>query len=151
MNNDPYQKYNILTLVDIPAFMCINLAFENNEKDKMNQILYKNKYNQYDCLVKNIVNNNFTNVNKKSIIETISSYISFSPSSHNESSKYQNECNSQKIDFTPITNITDIHEYNQFYVYGLTTLNGLLIIMIIIIIFIISNDIHKHSHMKYNK
>ena len=129
INNDPVQKYTYIVLLSVPENSCINLALENNSVDRLNQIKNTGKYNSYDCLVKNISNNNYSNVESKklSIYENLSQYFSPSPSSSLESTN-------QSI------NIIDIHQYNKFYVYGLTTLNMLLIILIIVMLIIITNE-----------
>jgi len=63
----------------------------------------------------------------------MSYYLSGSPSDSNDTKV---ECN--------ITNIhEDIHNYNTFYVYGLTSLNLLFIIIIIVMIFSIIKDSEK--------
>jgi hypothetical protein len=151
INNDPYQKYSIIALIEIPESTCINLALQDNDVDRRFQIENKNKYNSYDCLVKNLVDN-FKNVEKtKTLYETITNYVSYTPSTYNNDNKYKEPSNIDiDIDVTPVTNIQDIHQYNQFYVVGLTSLNFLLIILIIIIIIIISQDnTTSRKHIRY--
>jgi len=142
INNDPYEKYSKLGLIMVPETMCINLALEDNNDDRLSQIK-NNKYVKYDCLVKNSIDT-FKNTNPSSLYETITSYISYSPSTYQKKTHEHNDCN-PVINVSPITNIEDIHQYNQFYVYGLTSLNLLLIIIIVIVIITISNDSKKHN------
>lgn len=119
INNDPIQKYTYIILSTIPENSCINLALEDNNKDRLNQIINMGIYNSYDCIVKNIKNNTPA---KDSIYERLSGIST--PSSTGENN---------------IT-IVDIHQYNKFYVYGLTTLNMLLIVIIVIMLLLITND-----------
>jgi len=130
INNDPIQKYTEITSITIPEAMCINFALEENTIDRLNQITNVGKYNSYDCLVKNISNNSFTNIEKK---ETIYERLTelFTPK---ESPKIINEN----------INIIDIHTYNKFYVYSLASLN-MLLIMIVILMLVTMPDIHKQK------
>ena len=152
INNDPMQKYNLISLLEIPKTMCLNLALENDEQNRMNQILHKSKYNQYDCLVKTMINNSFKNVEIKKdfITEMVEKYMSFSPSSYKEENKTNTITNEIIIgdnNDNDNNDIITIHEYNKFYVYGLTVLNFLLIIVIIIVVLVLTqNTKHKHKH-----
>lgn len=144
INNDPIQKYNLISLLEIPKTMCLNLALENDEQNRMNQILHKSKYNQYDCLVKTMVNNSFKNVEikKNFITEMVEKYISYSPSDDKEDYDKDDKPDivTNQIVIGDITEINDIHMYNKFYVYGLTVLNLLLIIIIIIAVLVLTKD-----------
>ena len=136
INNDPIQKYTEIILLTIPESTCINLALENNVVDRLNQITNVGKYNSYDCLVKNIANNSFTNIENKNdtIYERLTQYFTNTPSN------------------TPSNtiNIIDIHEYNKFYVYGLTSLNMLLIIIIVLMLLTLTNkQFNKSKLTKY--
>jgi hypothetical protein len=137
INTDPIKKYTKLAPIDIPPEYCINLALEDNDTDRNYQIVNKDIYNKYDCLVKNITtmnNNGFTNIEpiKLSFFESMTSYFTGSPSTTIDS----NNCK--------ITNIyEDIHQYNTFYVYGLTSLNFIFIIIIILLIIQIMQDSEK--------
>jgi hypothetical protein len=144
MNNDPIERYSSLSFISIPPETCINLALEDNAKDRHYQIVNKTKYNKYDCLVSDIANNSFTNIvpKKKSVIESLSSYFIGTPSEdYDHDHKENKDCNCN-------VTVEDIHQYNQFYMYGLTSLNLLMIIVIIIIVFVIiqdSENISKHK------
>jgi len=129
INNDPVQKYTYIILSTVTESSCINLALEDNVTNRLNQIKHAGKYNSYDCLVKNISNNSYSNVESKkdTLYERLSNL--FTPSTP-----------STAIDDKTEVKIVDIHQYNKFYVYGLTTLNMLLIIIIIIMLLMITND-----------
>jgi len=141
INIDPIEKYKLLSFLTIPPETCINLALEDNAKDRHYQIVNKTKYNKYDCLVSDIANNSFTNVinKKKNMIESLSEYLTGTPSDQN--TDHDKDCNCN-------VTVQDVHQYNQFYMYGLTSLNLLMIIIIIIIVFVIiqdSKNISKHK------
>ena len=143
INNDPMQKYSLISSLEIPNTMCLNLALENDEENRMNQVLHKNKYNQYDCLVKTMVNNSFKNVEKKDFItEMVEKYMSFSPSEYKEDNKTDDKTDiiTNQIVVNDINEINNIHEYHKFYVYGLTILNLLLIILIIIAVLVLTQN-----------
>ena len=120
-------KTNIV-LSTLEETMCINLALEDKSSDKSNQLKTINKYVTHDCLVKNITNNSYTNVSNEpdSLYERLTGLFTPNASNNNH-------------DHDHIT-IVDIHQYNKFYVYGLTTLNMLLIIIIVIILLLLTND-----------
>ena len=126
INNDPVQKYTYIVLSTLEETMCINLALEDKSSDKSNQLKTINKYVTHDCLVKNITNNSYTNVSNEpdSLYERLTGL--FTPNASNNNHDH-------------IT-IVDIHQYNKFYVYGLTTLNMFLIIIIVIILLLLTND-----------
>lgn len=134
INNDPVEKYTYIVLSTASESTCINLALEDNYIDRLNQIKNVGKYNSYDCLVKNITNNSYTNVkaNDDTLYERLTQL--FTPQSSN----------SDKPDVT----IVDIHQYNKFYVYGLTTLNMLLVIIIILMLLLITNDTKSKVNYK---
>jgi hypothetical protein len=140
INVDPIKKYTKISFIEIPPESCINLALENKEYDRNNQIVHNNIFNKYDCLVKNssiISDNSFTNLEPKkpSLLESMSYYLTGSPS---DSYDKKGDCN------VHVTSIhEDIHQYNTFYVYGLTSLNLLFLIIIIIMIFSIVQDSEK--------
>jgi hypothetical protein len=144
INIDPVKKYTKISLIDIPPESCINLAFENNDFDKRYQIANNSLYNKYDCLATNVVtmkDNSFTNIDvkKTGLLETLSYYIS-GASTPSESNRSGNaECN--------VNIIEDVHQYNTFYVYSLTSLNLLFVIIIIIMIFNIVKDSEKMSQL----
>jgi len=139
INNDPMQKYSLISSLQIPNTMCLNLALENDDKNRMYQISNKSSYNQYDCLVKTMVNNSFKNVEKKDFMtEMLEKYISFSPSEYKEDNKTDTITN--QIVVNDVNEINNIHEYNKFYVYGLTILNLLLIIIIIIAVLVLTQN-----------
>jgi len=145
INNDPIQKYTEIILLTIPESTCINLALENNSIDRQNQIRNVGKYNSYDCLVKSIANNSFTNINNNNdtIYERLSQYFT------NTSSDTPSETLLNTPSNTPSNtiNIVDIHQYNKFYVYGLTTLNMLLIIIIILMLLTLTNSQENNSKL----
>jgi hypothetical protein len=134
INVDPVLKYTHIISLVLFDVNCINLALEDNVGSRLNQIRSANKYNKHDCLVKNVEKEkeNYFNIEtkKNTIYERLS--YAFTPSSDDSNPE-------------TITNIIDIHTYNKFYVYGLTTLNMLLIIIIIIMIVSLSdvNTTHK--------
>ena len=134
MNIDPIEKYTSVSLISIPPETCINLALEDNSIDRNFQIVNKPKYNKYDCLVSDISNNSFTNVAQKklSMIESWTSYFIGTPSNQ-DSNNTNKDCD---VNIT----VEEVHQYNQFYMYGLTSLNLLLIIIGIIMVFSIVQD-----------
>jgi len=135
INNDPLEKYTYIGLLTVPETTCINLALEDNSVDRLNQITRAGKYNSYDCIVKNMSNNSFTNIEnkKESFYDRVTgAFLSPSPAT-----------DSDDIDIN--INIVDIHAYNKFYVYGLTSLNLLLIIIIIIMLLLITNEPVKNK------
>ena len=135
INNNPIEKYSKISLIEIPPESCINLSLEEDIINRDYQIKNKNKYNQYDCLVKNISNISFTNVEPTSIFEKMTYYITgvspITPSGGPSST----ECNINAVEI--------IHQYNTFYVYGLTSLNLLIIIIAGMMIFTIIQDANK--------
>lgn len=133
INIDPVQKYTYIVLSELPKDICINLALEDNMEDRLNQINKGGKYNSYDCLVKNMSKNNNTNGDKE---ETFYERLSnaFVNQNHNTPNDSGNDSGNNSV------TIVDIHTYNKFYVYGLTTLNMLLIIIIIIMLLVITNE-----------
>jgi hypothetical protein len=134
INNDPVQKYTYIILSVVPESICINLALEDNNVDRLNQITQVGKYNSYDCMVKNMTNNNFTNIEdkKNTLYERLTSIFTQTPTA----TASANATIENDIDI----NIVDIHAYNKFYVYGLTSLNLLLIVLIVIMLLMITNE-----------
>lgn len=137
INNDPVQKYTYIVLSTLEETMCINLALEDKSSDKLDQLKTISKYVTHDCLVKNITNNSYTNVKKEpdSLYERLTGL--FTPNASNDNHDH--------------VTIVDIHQYNKFYVYGLTTLNMLLIIIIIIILLMLTNDSTSNNKNKLTK
>jgi hypothetical protein len=141
INTDPITQYTKLTPIDIPPEYCINLALEENETDRNFQIVNKDLYNKYDCMVKNITsmtNNSFTNLEPKKtgIFESMSYYFTGSPSGTQQTQ--EGNCNVQ------VTSILeDVQQNNTFYVYGLTSLNFLFFIIMILMVYQIVLDTEK--------
>jgi len=141
INIDPIKKYTLISSIDIPAESYINLAFEDNDVDRNYQIINNNIYSKYDCLVVNamMINNNFTNIEPKKggIFESLSHYFTGKKS----------EITTEKSDSGCTVNINSeietINQYNNFYVYGLTSLNLLFLIIVIIMVFSLVNDSEK--------
>lgn len=131
INIDPVQKYTYIVLSELPKDICINLALEDNMEDRLNQINKGGKYNSYDCLVKNMSKNNNTNGDKE---ETFYERLSNAFVNQHQNHNTPNDSGNNSV------TIVDIHTYNKFYVYGLTTLNMLLIIIIIIMLLVITNE-----------
>jgi len=131
INNNPVDKYSNISLIEIPNDTCINLALEDNVINRENQIKNNNKYNQYDCLVKNISNISYTNTEPKTIMEKMTDYFIGSPSNTPST-----ECNKLNV-------VEVIHQYNTFYVYGLTSLNIIFVLIIIMMIFSLIKDSGK--------
>jgi hypothetical protein len=142
INSDPIRKYNKISLIEIPKEYCINLSLEDNDSDRKYQIATSNLYNNYDCLVKNISNISFTNNESKKLgmFETMSYFINGSPSINKNDKEDHPDCN---VTVTSI--MEDVNQYNNYYVYGLTTLNCLFIIIIIIMVFNIIQDSKKRQ------
>jgi len=137
INNDPIQKYTSIGLSTISDTMCINLALEDNDKDRLDQIKNAGKYNSYDCMVKNISTPS-VEAKKDTIYERLTDL--FTPT------------NTQTPTQVTEVNIVDIHTYNKFYVYGLSTLNILLIIIIVLILLMITSDnTDKNNHNFMNR
>jgi hypothetical protein len=130
INNDPLLKYTYIVNLTIFDTNCINLALEDYSRDRINQIKNAGKLNSYDCLITNSITEKYDEFKLKndSIYERLSQL--FTPSSPSSTSP----------DVIQEINIVDIHTYNKFYVYGLTTLNMLLIIIVILMIIVLSND-----------
>ena len=140
INIDPIKKYTLISLIDIPAESCINLVLEDNDSNRKYQITNSNLFNKYDCIVTNlnISNDSFTNIEQKNkgIFESMSYYLLGTPSAKGFIDPNK-ECN--------VNIVEDVHQYNTFYFYGLTTLNLLFIIIIIIMIFNIIKDSEKDN------
>jgi len=135
INNDPVLKYTYIVELSLFDVNCINLALEDDTYKRLNQIRNANKYNKYDCLVKNVNKDSYTNIenpspNNNNIYERLSQIFIQSTSNSTSDTEDGNH---------ETTTIIDIHTYNKFYVYGLTILNMLLIIIIIIIVVNISD------------
>jgi hypothetical protein len=142
-NIDPIKKYTKISSIDILPESCINLALEDDNTNRNYQIVKANLYNNYDCLVKNVVNmadNSFTNIEPKKtgIFESLSYYLTGSPSIYEHNKDNNTNCN-----ITVNSVMEDVNEYNTFYIYGLTSLNLLFIIIIIIMVFNIVQDSEK--------
>ena len=138
INNDPVSKYASISSIQVPKTQCINLALEDNHVNRVNQITNKNKFNSKDCI--NIRNENYDNIEenypKNTIIENIQQLIGYTPSSTHNNSNIKNEYNN--------TTIVDVHEYNRFYVYGLTSMNCFLLLIVILMVIVIYDDNAKH-------
>jgi hypothetical protein len=143
INIDPIKKYTQISFIDIPEDSCINFILEDNDSDRKYQISKNSPFMKYDCLVSNILNmsnNSFTNIEpkKSGIFETMSHYLTGAPSVEIDEKHGNSEC---KVTVNSV--MEDVHQYNTFYVYGLTSLNLLFVIIIIIMVFNIVQDSDK--------
>lgn len=145
LNNKSYSEIKTslvespATMVTIKKSLCINFAYEQDidKRTKQVELLSKNAsyqaYNAYNC-------------NSSIIQPTIPSPISGAPAlstsglSGSGESSGTNAINVGGSTLLCNSNNMDIKEYNVYYMYGLTFLNGLLIIISIALILLLVDD-----------
>jgi hypothetical protein len=137
-----------LTITNVKERLCINFAYEQDSKIRAKQVelLKKNSayntYNGYNCI----------SLLESAIGSTIPSPISGAPAlstsglSGSSQSFKTNEINVGGSTLLCNSNNMDIKEYNVYYMYGLTFLNGLLIIISIALILLLVDDKGKKQN-----
>jgi len=136
--SDSDAKTNIYN-TKISDDFCINLALETDTDKRIIQLenLSSNPYANYDCFIKTyILNKNLNNLNSPSNGRYNLSMIN-KPIENMSTIEPIMVCNSNNLTYT---------EYNRYYMYGLTFMNGLLIIIAIAMIFIIFEDNIKNKN-----
>jgi hypothetical protein len=145
LNGKSYSEINTsmntspATMDTIKKTLCINFAYEQDSEKRADQVellanneIYK-AYNAYSC-------------NSSIIQPTIPSPISGAPAlstsglSRSGESSGTNPINVGGSTLMCNSNNMDIKEYNVYYMYGLTFLNGLLIIISIALILLLVDD-----------
>jgi len=125
INNETYNEIQErLSKLTLTKQVCISFAYEQDSETRKKQIklLLNNQeykiYKQYDC-----------NVNTNEVFSPITGVenYDFSPSTNPNNT-------------TVVCNSNNITQFNSYYMYGLTVLNGLLILITIALILLVFDD-----------
>ena len=126
---------NVKTIIynsKISDDFCINLALETDTNNRIIQLenLNNNPYANYDCFIKTYIINKNLNQNTPSNSRYNLSMLN-KPVENMDTTEPRMICNSNNLTYT---------EYNKYYMYGLTFMNGLLLIIAVAMIFMLFED-----------
>jgi hypothetical protein len=140
------------TITDVKGRLCINFAFEQDSKIRAKQILLLEKnsayntYNGYNCIsslstpLGSVIP---SPVSGAPALSTGGLLPNIEPSGSNGTSVVSPVSSTINIEGSTLScnsNNMNIKEYNIYYMYGLTFLNGLLIIISIALILLLVDD-----------
>ncbi len=132
---DPVEKSKLLIINKSNDF-CIYLALEKDPDEKLEQLRMNKEFSKYDCLVREYIDtgriDNTLKTPTSSLVDIFKKYVS----NEEEKKPLEVTCNN-------VNNNIEINEYNRYYIYGLTFLNGILFIIAVALILILFDDNRK--------